>query len=124
MTLLDFRDWLSDELYNLGDWVNPNDDEPEPEYAAPEPPALWDVALAMKDDEGNRAQSISLTMREPMYLRLGQDWCNAVYGGKRCAGIYPTIRNEQKVSVGLVLSNILAVTATPHVAVVKTEGDA
>jgi hypothetical protein len=80
-------------------------------------PRMVEVAIAMQDDQGNRAPSLAVVMLERDYMTLAEDWRSAVYTTFRQAGNYDMRRGGKFVNVGLIVSNILALTAVPIVSV-------
>lgn len=83
---------------------------------------MYDVALAMHDDEGFPAQNIKLRMDADQRRKLEDGWKYAIANDDhRHADVYLVLDSGQFVYAGIIISNIVAITAVPVVEIIKGE---
>lgn len=117
-----FRVWLADRFYDVSDWLDPIENDPEPAPAPPPPARLFDVAVTRETTDGRTLTTLAFAMREDEYRRLASAWRVAApwRGEKTQVGDFWTLVNGKEVNQGLCLTDIVMLTAV----VVAPEGEA
>ena len=85
--------------------------------------ALYDVALAMEDNEGHMAASIPCVMKLKDFEFLTRCWYTARATKHPTALVIPIQRNGVVAYMGLLVQNVRALSAVPVAPIVTAEGE-